>query len=217
MLILEHGGYILRGRQNTPDDGFAQGHFGSNMTVKQFLGHIAVVIQIPHVGGSQSQQLCLWTQRQQLLRAVAPILGTSTVELIEYNISGVLRSDFLQLRGGTANQLGVGVKADVLQRKIRVLPQQAFALGLKDILTWGKPYNYSVGVILDQLKSDIAFSGSRGVNDGGLTVLLHHFDCRLVGFCIVFKQLQRHPVSPLPERYSIFIMEDSRLLKTTLY
>ena len=187
------------------------------MTVKQFLGHIAVVIQIPHVGGSQSQQLCLWTKCEQPLRAVAPILGTSTVELVEYNISGILRSDFLQLRGGTANQLGVGVKADVLQRKIRVLPQQAFALGLKNILTWGKPYNYSVGVILNQLKGDIAFPGSRGVNDGGLAVLLHHFDCRLVGFCIVFEQLHRHPVSPLPERYSIFIMEDSRLLKTTLY
>jgi hypothetical protein len=33
----------------------------------------------------------------------------------------------------------------------------------------------------------------------------------------VFEQLHCHPVSPLPERYSIFIMEDSRLLKTTLY
>ena len=62
-------------------------------------------------------------------------------------------------------------------------------------------------MILDQLKGDIAFSGSRGVNDGGFTVLLHHFDCRLVGFCIVFEQLHCHPVSPLPERYSIFIME----------
>ena len=109
------------------------------MTVKQLLGHVAVVIQIPHVGGGQAQQLCLRTQRQQLLRAVAPILGTGTVELVEYNISGVLRSDFLQLRGGTANQLGVGVKADVLQRKIRVLPQQAFTLSFEDILAWGKP------------------------------------------------------------------------------
>ena len=107
------------------------------MTVKQFLGHIAVVIQIPHVGGGQSQQLCPRAERQQLLRAVAPILGTGTVELIEYNISGVLRSDFLQLHGGTANQLGVGVEMHVFQRKIRVLPQQAFTLGLEDILTGG--------------------------------------------------------------------------------
>ena len=109
------------------------------MTVKQFLGHIAVVIQIPHIGCGQPQQLCPRTKRQQLLRAVAPILGTGTVELIEYNISGVLRSDFLHLRGGAANQLGVGVKTDVLQRKIRVLPQQAFPLGFENILAWGKP------------------------------------------------------------------------------
>ena len=93
------------------------------MTVKQFLCHIAVVIQIPHIGGGQAQQPRPRTQRQQLLRAVAPILGTGAVELIEYNISGVLRSDFLQLRGGTANQLGIGVEMHVLQRKIRVFPQ----------------------------------------------------------------------------------------------
>ena len=62
VLIPEYSGHILGSRQNPPHDCFAQGHFRCDMAVEKFFCHIAVIVQIADVGGSQPQQLCLWAK-----------------------------------------------------------------------------------------------------------------------------------------------------------
>ena len=59
LLVFKTRGHIFRGRQNTPDDCLAQGHFRCNMAIEQFLGHVAVIIEVTHIGGGQTQQFCM--------------------------------------------------------------------------------------------------------------------------------------------------------------
>ena len=85
---------------------------------------------------------------------------------------------------------------DVRQRKVRVVPFQALQLCLEDIFTGRKPDHDLLRVILDQFECNIAFSGAGGVDNSSLAVLLHHPDCRMIGFLVVFKQTQCHLVHP---------------------
>ena len=121
------------------------------------------------------------------------------MEFIEYNIGRFLRCDIIQLRLGAAHQFGIGIKVNVCQRKIRVVPFQALQLGLEDIFTGRKPDHDLLRVILDQFECNIAFSGASGMNNGGLAILLHHPDCRMICFLVVFKQTQCHHVHPFPQ------------------
>ena len=57
LLILIDCGHIFRRRQNAPDDGFPQGHFGGDAIVEKFLGHVALVVEVADVSGGQPQQL----------------------------------------------------------------------------------------------------------------------------------------------------------------
>jgi len=121
------------------------------------------------------------------------------VEFIEYNIGGLLRRNFLQLCLRTAHQFGIGIKVNVCQRKIRVVPFQALQLGLEDIFTGGKPDHDFLRVVLDQLERNVTLSGAGRVDNGSLAVLLHHPDCRMICFFVVLKQAQCHLVHPFPQ------------------
>ena len=110
------------------------------------------------------------------------------MEFIEYNIGGLLRRNFVQLCLRTAHQFGVGIKVNVCQRKIRVVPFQALQLGLEDIFTGRKPDHDLLRVVLDQLERNVALSGAGGMNNGSLAILLHHPDCRMICFLVVLKQ-----------------------------
>ena len=121
------------------------------------------------------------------------------MEFIEYNIGRLLCRYFVQLCLRTAHQLGVGIKVNVCQRKIRVVPFQAFQLGLEDIFTGRKPKHDLLRVILDQFECNIAFSGASGMNNGGLAILLHHPDRRMICFLVVLEQTQCHLVHPFPQ------------------
>ena len=88
------------------------------------------------------------------------------MEFIEYNIGRLLRCYFVQLRLRATHQFGVGIKVNVCQRKIRVVPFQAFQLGLKDIFTGRKPDHDLLRVVLDQLERNIALSGAGRMNNG---------------------------------------------------
>ena len=57
-LVLINSGHIFRGRQNAPDDCFAKGHVARRMPIKEFFGHVTVIIQIPDVCCRQPQKLC---------------------------------------------------------------------------------------------------------------------------------------------------------------
>ena len=120
------------------------------------------------------------------------------MEFIEYNIGGLLRCYFAQLRLRTAHQFGVGVKVNIFQRKLRVVPFQALQLGLKDILTGRKPDHNLLRVVLDQLERNIALSGAGRVDNRSLAVLLHHPDRRTICFFVVLKQTQCHSAHPFP-------------------
>ena len=61
-LVLINRGHIFRGRQNAPDDCFAKGHVARRMPIKEFFGHVTVIIQIPDVCCRQPQKLCLRAQ-----------------------------------------------------------------------------------------------------------------------------------------------------------
>ena len=134
------------------------------------------------------------------------------MEFIEYNIGRLLRCYFVQLRLRAAHQFGIGIKENVCQRKIRVVPFQALKLGLKDIFTWRKPDYDLLWVVLDQLERNVALSGAGGMNNGSLAVLLHHPDCRMICFFVVLKQAQCHPVHPFPHKGVSFTvkMEERR-------
>ena len=110
------------------------------------------------------------------------------MEFIEYNIGRLLRCYFVQLRLRATHQFGVGIKVNVCQRKIRVVPFQALQLGLKDIFTGRKPDYDLLWVVLDQLERNIALSSAGGMNNGGLAILVHHPDCRMICFFVVLKQ-----------------------------
>ena len=58
-LVLVNCGHIFGGRQNTPDDCFAKGHFACNMSIKKFFSHIAVIVQIPDVCCRQTHKFCV--------------------------------------------------------------------------------------------------------------------------------------------------------------
>ena len=110
------------------------------------------------------------------------------MEFIEYNIGRLLRCYFVQLRLRAAHQFGVGIKVNVCQRKIRVVPFQALQLGLEDIFTGGKPEHDLLRVVLDQLERNITFSSTGRMNNGSLAILVHHPDCRMICFLVVLKQ-----------------------------
>ena len=133
------------------------------------------------------------------------------MEFIEYNIGRLLRCYFVQLRLRAAHQFGIGIKVNVCQRKIRVVPFQALQLGLKDIFTGRKPDYDFLRVVLDQLERNVAFSGAGRMNNGSLAILVHHPDCRMICFLVVLKQTQCHLVHPFPHKGVSFIvkMEDS--------
>ena len=88
-LILINGRYIFRGRQNSPDDGFAQGHFRCNVAVKQFLCHITVVIKVADIGSTQTQYFRVRAELQQFQCACTPALGTHTVKFIQDDIGRI--------------------------------------------------------------------------------------------------------------------------------
>jgi len=58
-LVLIHGGHILRGRQNSPDDCFAKGHVARNTAVEKLFGHVAVIVQISDICCRQPKQFCI--------------------------------------------------------------------------------------------------------------------------------------------------------------
>ena len=120
------------------------------------------------------------------------------MEFIEYNISGLLRRNFLQLCLRTAHQFCVGVKVNVCQQKFRVIPFQALQLGLEDVFTGRKPDHDLLRVVLDQLERNVAFSGASWVDNRSLAVLLHHPYCRMICFFVVLKQTQCHAAHPFP-------------------
>ena len=140
------------------------------------------------------------------------------MEFIEYNIGRLLRCYFVQLRLRAAHQFGIGIKVNVCQRKIRVVPFQALQLGLKDIFTGRKPDYDLLWVVLDQLERNVALSGAGGMNNGSLAILVHHPDCRMICFLVVLKQAQCHLVHPFPHKgvSSTVIMEDTNL-STSLF
>ena len=61
-LVLINSGHIFRGRQNAPDDCFAKGHIDCNMSIKEFFGYIAVIVQIPDVCCRQTHKFCVLAQ-----------------------------------------------------------------------------------------------------------------------------------------------------------
>ena len=93
------------------------------MAIEQFLGHVAVIIEVTHIGGGQTQQFCTWAERQQLLRALAPKFRTNSMKLIQYNVGGVLFGYLVKLLRRTAHQLGIRIKSYILKREVLVLPQ----------------------------------------------------------------------------------------------
>ena len=113
ILVAVNSRDIFRGRQNAPDDCLAQGHFRCDMTFKQFCGHIAVIIQIAHVGGRQTQQLSRRAQLQQFFYSFSPIFNACTMKFIQNDIDRLLCRNFFQLLIGAAHQLCVGVKSYV--------------------------------------------------------------------------------------------------------
>ena len=121
------------------------------------------------------------------------------MEFVEYNIGRLLRCYFVQLCLRAAHQFGVGIKVNVYQRKIRVVPFQALQLGLEDIFTGRKPDYDLFRVVLNQLERNVAFSGAGRMNNSSLAILVHHPDCRMICFLVVFKQMQCHPVHPFPQ------------------
>ena len=88
-LILINGRYIFRGRQNPPDNSFAQGHFRCNVAVKQFLCHITVVIKVADIGSTQTQYFRFRAELQQFQCACTPALGTHTVKFIQDDIGRI--------------------------------------------------------------------------------------------------------------------------------
>ena len=93
------------------------------MTVKQFLGHIAVIIEVAYIGGGQTQQFCTWAESQQPLRALTPKFRTNSMKLIQYNVGGVLFCYLVKLLRCTAHQLGIRIKSYILKWEVLVLPQ----------------------------------------------------------------------------------------------
>ena len=131
--VAEHGGHIFRRRQNPPDDCFAQGHFAGDIAVEQFVGHVALVIEIADVGGRKAQQFRLRAGGQQPLQRGGPFLRAGAVVFVQDDIHGVQVCDGGQVVFGQAQQLGVGVKMDVGQADFGSLAAQALALGGKDV------------------------------------------------------------------------------------
>ena len=93
------------------------------MAIKQFLGHIAVIIEVAYIGGGQTQQFCTWAERQQPLRALAPKFRAYSMKLIQYNVGRVLFCYPVKLLRRTAHQLGIRIKSYILKREVLVLPQ----------------------------------------------------------------------------------------------
>ena len=131
--VAEHGGNIFRRRQNPPDDRFAQGHFAGDIAVEQFVGHVALVIEIADVGGRKAQQFDPLAGGQQLLQRGGPFLRAGAVVFVQDDICRAQVRDGGQVLFGQAQQLGVGVKMDVGQADFGGLAAQALALGGKDV------------------------------------------------------------------------------------
>ena len=189
VLIPEYGGHVFRGRQNPPHDGFAQGHFGRDVPVKQFFGHVAVIVEVADVCRGQPQHLGVGAKAQQLLRARAPARRPGAVKLIHHDIGGLQGGDGGQLLRRAEHQFGVGEKADIRKREIRLLPPQALDLRLKDILARRQPKNSRIGVVLDQLEGNIALAGAGGVDDGCFSVPGQHGHDGPVSPRVVFVKL----------------------------
>ena len=187
VLIPEHGGDILRGRQNTPNDGFAQGHFGRNAAVEQFFSHVPVIVEVADTGSRQPQQFGVGAEFQKFLHLFPPALRACPVKFVHNNVSGVQGGNLLQLLRRAPHQLGIGEEMDLRQRKIRVLLLQALDLCFKDILTGRQPQESRIGVVLDQLEGYIALASAGGMDDGSLAVLRQHDRGSLISLCVMFK------------------------------
>ena len=77
----------------------------------------------------------------------------------------------------------------ICKREIRVLPPQALDLRLEDILARGQPKHSRIGVVLDQLESNIALAGAGGVDDGRFSVTGQHGHDGPVSPRVVFVKL----------------------------
>ena len=189
VLVAEHRGHILRGRQNPPHDGFAQGHFGRDVTVEQFFGHVTVVVEVADVGGGQPQHLGVGTEFEQFPSTCTPAFSPGAVEFIHHDIGGLQGGDGVQLFRRAEHQFGVGEKADICKREIRLLPPQALDLRLKDILARRQPKNNRIGVVLDQLESNITLAGAGGVDNSRFSVPGQHGHDGPVSPRVVFVKL----------------------------
>ena len=186
VLVFEHGGHILWGRQNPPDDRLTQGK--CDMAFKQLFCHIAHIIQISHVGCGKPQQLCTGVGCNGTLYRIAPLFRTAPVELIQNDVIRI----YCQLFLAEEQQLGVGAEGYIGKLVRPAAACQTFQLSGINILAGTKPKDLFFRLVQSELKCNEAFSGSGGVDDGCFACLFQHGNGGKICLLVVFKQFHRH-------------------------
>ena len=199
VLVFEHGGHILWGRQNSPDDRLTQGKFTCDMAFEQLFGHIAHIIQISFVGCGKAQQLCVGVGCNGTLYRIAPLLCTAPVEFIQNDIIRVYRQLFL----AEEQQLGVGAEGYIGKLVRPAAACQTFQLSGINILAGTKPKDLFFRLVQSELKCNETFSGSGGVDDGCFACLFQHGNGGKICLLVVLKQFHRHMHRPLSAVYNV--------------
>ena len=181
------GNDIFGRRQTAAYNGFAKRHLMRHTAVKQFVGHIALIIQIANAGRRQANEQRRRIHSQQLLYAFSPFFRAAAVELIQ---NDEIRFQFHQISFCHQHKARIGQEANILRDKAGN-PLDVFQLRLKNMLAGRKPADLLLRIFLSQLESNKGFAGSGGVNHRRLAGFLQHGAQCIIGYLIVFKQFDQ--------------------------
>ena len=163
-----YGNDICRRSEDAAHHRLAERHFRGDVAVKEFVGHVALIVEVTNVCRRQAKHRRLRIRRKQPLDSVAPHLRAAAVKFVEHDIVG---ADIFDCGGVHHHELGVGEETYVLRLGGARGPE-VFYLRLKDVLTGREPADGSLRVLLGQFEADKRFSRAGGVDNGGLAVLL---------------------------------------------
>jgi len=82
VFVFENREDVLRCRKDPADDGLAEAHLRGNVSVEEFLGHVALTVEITHICGGKTQDCCGRICSQEPLHAKAPLGCARAVKLV---------------------------------------------------------------------------------------------------------------------------------------
>ena len=189
LLIGKYRQHILWRGQNAPENRFSQRDFRGDISVKQLVRHIALIIEIANGRRGQAENRRFGVKREQPLHALPPHFRAAAVKFIENDVVGAQGFYFGRFQ---PRQLGVGQKGDILRLPVWADGLEIFQLRFKNICAGREPADAFVRMVFAELERDERFARAGRMDDGRPPGFLQQRAGGVIGRLVVLKENNAH-------------------------